>query len=281
MIDFKTSGDRREPPIRTWDPLPSPLHAYRRPPRQRVPVHLRIGHRRPPGQDRRPDLRRRPRRRAGRGPAEPRGLRDPGEHRPRGRLRRADHRGVRGRAEDRARDDPQDRLRQPRLRLRLRRLRRDHRDRRAVARHRPGRERGLRAPHRPQRRRRAGHRRRRRPGHDVRLRHARDPRADAAAGLARAPAGVPAGGDPPQQDRRLPAPGRQDPGHRPLPRQRAGRRREGADLDPARRGRGLRDHDPQRPVGARGQADHPGRAVRRGRAVHARRTSWSTRPASS
>ena len=58
--------------------------------RQRVPVHLRVGHRGPPRQDRRPDLRRRPRRRAARGPGRPRGLRDAREHRARGRLRR-DH----------------------------------------------------------------------------------------------------------------------------------------------------------------------------------------------
>ena len=56
--------------------------------RQRVPVHVRVRHRGPPGQDRRPDLRRRARRRAARRPVRPRGLRDAREHRPRRRLRR-------------------------------------------------------------------------------------------------------------------------------------------------------------------------------------------------
>ena len=56
--------------------------------RQRVPVHVRVRHRGPPGQDRRPDLRRRPRRRPARRPDGPRRLRDAGQHRPRRRLRR-------------------------------------------------------------------------------------------------------------------------------------------------------------------------------------------------
>ena len=66
------------------------------------------------------------------------------------------------------------------------------------------------------RRRRARRGRRRRPGHDVRLRHARDARADAAADLAGAQAGPPPGRGPPRAGGRLPAPRRQDPGHRPL-----------------------------------------------------------------
>ena len=48
--------------------------------------------------------------------------------------------------------------------------------------------------------------------------------------LARAARGGPQGRHAP-----LPAPGRQDPGQRPLPRRQAGRDREAADLDPARR----------------------------------------------
>ena len=49
----------------------------------------------------------------------------------------------------------------------------------------------------------------------------------------------------------------------PLPGRQAGRDREGADLHPAR-GRGRLGHsDPPGPVGARGQAGAPGRAVRR------------------
>ena len=161
--------------------------------RQRVPVHVRVGHRGPPGQDGRPDLRRRPRRRDGRGPAGSRGLRDAREHRARRGLGRDHDRRVRGHSEDRPRDDPQDRLQRRPLRVRLRQLRRDHRDRRAVARHRAGRRHGLRGPHRPRRRRRARCGRRGRPGHDVRLRLARDEGAHADADLAGAQAGAPAG----------------------------------------------------------------------------------------
>ena len=182
--------------------------------------------------------------------------------------------GLRGRAEDRARHDQQDRLRRPRLRLPLRLLRGDHRDRRAVARHRPGRGQGVRVPHRPRRRRRAGRRGRGRPGHDVRLRHARDARADAAADRAGAQAGLPAGRGAAQRRPRLPAPRRQDPGLGALPRRQAGRDREGADLHPARGGGRLGHHDPARPVGARGQADPARRScTTRPRSTPAR-TSW-------
>ena len=61
---------------------------------------------------------------------------------------------------------------------------------------------------------------------------------------------------------RLPAPRRQDPGHRPLPRRRPGRDREDPDLDPARRGRRQRRADQARPLGARRRAG-PRRRVRR------------------
>ena len=86
--------------------------------RQRVPVHVRVRHRGPPGQDRRPDLRRRPRRGHARRPERPRGLRDAREHRPRGRVRRDLHHDLRRHPGDRARDDPQDRLHGCRPRLR-------------------------------------------------------------------------------------------------------------------------------------------------------------------
>ena len=56
--------------------------------RQRVPVHLRVRDGGPPGQDRRPDLRRRAGRGDARRPDRPRGLRDAGQHRPRGRVGR-------------------------------------------------------------------------------------------------------------------------------------------------------------------------------------------------
>src|SRR3954467_1732679 len=54
---------------------------------------------------------------------------------------------------------------------------------------------------------------------------------------------------------RLPAPGRQDPGHRPLSRRPPGVGREAADLDPAPRGH--RGPDPRRPVAARRRAGPP------------------------
>ncbi len=150
--------------------------------------------------------------------------------------------GIRRRAEDRARRDQEDRLRRPRLRLPLRLVRGDHRDRRAVARHRPGRGQGVRGAHGPRRRRRAGRGGRRRPGHDVRLRHARDAGADAAADRAGAQAGLPARRGAAQRRSRLPAPRRQDPGLGALPRRQAGRDREGPDLHPARGGGRLGHH---------------------------------------
>ena len=61
--------------------------------------------------------------------------------------------------------------------------------------------------------------------------------ADAAADLARPSAGRAAGRGPQGRDARLPAPRRQDPGLGPLRRRQAGRDREAADLHAARRGR--------------------------------------------
>ena len=111
--------------------------------RERVPVHLRVGHRGPPRQDRRPDLRRRARRGPARRPQRPGGLRDPGQHGPGGRLRRDHHRDLRRHPGHRPHDDRQDRLHRRRLRLRLQDVRGHQRDRQAVARHRPGRRRAL------------------------------------------------------------------------------------------------------------------------------------------
>ena len=51
----------------SWSPTCSRSPPHDEP--HRVPVHLRVGHRGPPGQGRRPDLRRRPRRGPARGPA--------------------------------------------------------------------------------------------------------------------------------------------------------------------------------------------------------------------
>ena len=129
----------------------------------------------------------------------------------------------------------------------------------------------------PQRRRRARRRRRRRPGDDVRLRLQRDARADAAADLARAPAGQQLADGPQGRRPRLPAPRRQDPGVRALPRWQAGRDREAPDLHPARRGR--RVADPGRPLGERRPAGARRRHVRRREAAQA--SSWSTRPGAS
>ena len=143
--------------------------------RQRVPLHVRVRHGGPPGQDRRPDLRRRPRRRPARRPDRPRGLRDARQHRPGRRLGRDLDDDLRRHPGGRARDDPQDRLHRRRPRLLGRLLRGHQRDRQAVARHRAGRRPRLRDPDRPVRRGRARRRGRRRPGHDVRLRHATRP----------------------------------------------------------------------------------------------------------
>ena len=225
-------------------PLPPPRHDEREPRRQRVPVHLRVGHRGPPRQGRRPDLRRRPRRGPRRRPLRPRRLRDARQHRPRGRLRRDLDRDLRRHPRDRPRDDPQDRLHRRRPRLLGRLLRGDQRDRQAVARHRPGRRQGARGAHRPRRRRRARRRRRGRPGDDVRLRDPRDAGADADADRARAQARPPARRGPQGRRDALPAPRRQDPGHRPLRERPADRDREGPDLDPAQGRRRHRHADP-------------------------------------
>ena len=210
-----------------------------------------------------------------------RGLRDAREHRARGGVGRDLDRDLRGHPGHRPQHDPPDRLHGRRPRLLRRQRRGDQRDRQAVARHRAGRGQGARVAHGPRRRRPARRGRRRRPGDDVRVRHARDARADAAADRARAQAGAPPGRDPQGRGGALPAPRRQDPGHRPLRERPADRDREDPDLDPAPRRRGHRHADPARPLGARGAPGPPGRALRRAQAEHAARTSWSTPPGAS
>ena len=161
-------------------------HEHRR--RRPLPVHLRIGHRGPSGQDVRPGLRRHPGRDHPRGPERPGRLRDgdddgPG-HGPRRDLDDHLHRHPGGRP----RHGPRHRLHPGRLRLRLPDLRHADLGQGAVARHRPGRRFGARGP-----RRRGIHvrARGRRPGDDVRLRLPRDARADAAADRPRPPDGAP------------------------------------------------------------------------------------------
>ncbi len=82
--------------------------------------------------------------------------------------------------------------------------------------------------------------------------------AHAAADLAGAQARQAPGRRPQGRGRPVPAPRRQDPGLRPLPRRQAGGDREAPDLHPAQGGRGVAD--PGRPLGARRRAD-PARAT--------------------
>ena len=154
-----------------------------------------------------------------------------------------------------------DRLRLLDQGLRRRLLRRRGLDRAAEPRHRPGRRHGLREPHRWRRpARQAG---RRRPGPDVRLRLRGHRRADAAADLARAPAGRAPDRGAQERRRRLPASRRQDPGHHRLRRRPGGPARHRRAVHPARRGRLARRPARARHHRARHQAG-PGRARRRG-----------------
>jgi hypothetical protein len=108
----------------------------------------------------------------------PRRLRNAGIHRPRRHLRRNHHQGPHQLPRNRPGNRAPHRLRRLRHRLRLQELRHPHRHQPPVAGHRAGRQR------RPGPRPRPG---RRRPGPDVRLRLQRNPVADAAADLLRAP----------------------------------------------------------------------------------------------
>ncbi len=169
-----------------------------------LPVHLRIGLRRPSGQDRRPDLRRSAGRHPGAGQARPRGLRDDGQDRRCDRGRRSDHQCL-----DRSGSaDPQGhsghRLQQFRRRLRRRDLWRAQPDRQAVAGHQPGR--GSQEP------RAAGCGR---PGPDVRLCHQRNRQLHAGGDPPLAPPGRAAGQDPQEEELGavLAASGRQVAGH--------------------------------------------------------------------
>ena len=191
-----------------------------------LPLHLRVGDRGSPGQDVRPDLGRHPRRDHPRGPRRARRLRDRDDDRPRARPRRDHHVDLRRLPGGRPGHRPRDRLHEGRLRLRLPDLRHAGQHQGAVARHRAGVDARSRCATR--RRPRAG---RRRPGDDVRVRLPRDAGADAAADRAGPPDGAPPGRGPQVGPAALPAPGRQDPGHRRV-RRTASRRGRGPSCSP-------------------------------------------------
>ena len=222
-----------------------------------VPVHVRVRHRRPSGQDVRPGVGRDPRRdRQGR-PERPRRVRDGDDDRPgRGPRRDLDD-DLRRLPGGRPRDGSRHRLHEGRVRLRLHDLRHDRVRPRAVARYRPGCRRRARGP--PGRGRHGA--RCRRPGDDVRVRLPRDAGADAAANRPRPSDGAAPGRGPQVRSAAVSPPGRQDAGH---DRVRARRREAGQDR---RRLRSARPGRPRRaaPPGHRRDrhpADDPGRPPR-------------------
>ena len=148
------------------------------------------------------------------------------------------------------------RLHALRVRLRLRDLRHDRGRQGAVAWTSP---RGWTMPRRRGRAARPTTSRRRRPGHDVRLRLPRDAGAHAAAHLAGAPHGPPAGRGAQERPAALPAPGRQDPGDRGVRGRSPGARAHGRGLRAARPGRGAGAH-PRRHHRGRHPAQHRPRA---------------------
>ena len=174
-----------------------------------VPVHVRVGHRRPPGQALRPGQRRHPRRDHPRGPRRARRLRDGDDDGPRARPRRDHDEDLRRLPAGRPRHGPRHRLHEGRLRLRLPDLRHAGLRQGPVAGHREGVNAALEV--REERRCRSSVRR---PGDDVRVRVPRDAGADAAA-RSRWRIGWRAGS--PRSGKLRPAAvppsGRQDPGH--------------------------------------------------------------------
>ena len=138
----RADGDRRAGLI----PLPGPFidlpESHEHPRRARVPVHVGVGHRRPPRQDVRPDLGRHPRRDPADDPDAPRRLRDGHDDRARACVVRRDHDRREGRVpEGRPRRRSATSATPRRERLRLPDLRHDRVGQGAVARHRPGRRR--------------------------------------------------------------------------------------------------------------------------------------------
>ena len=184
-------------------------------------VHLGVRDRRPPRQDRRPDLGFGSGCGAEPGSARTGGVRDAAHDRPRPGRRGDLHDCDARRAADRARRRPRDRLHELRVRLRRRHLRRHGCARQAVSRHRTGRRFGSGGV----RWRCARSHRRGRPGDDVRLRLRRDAPADAAAAHARARHHAPPGHRPPRRHGARAAARRQGAGHRALPARLGGRAR--------------------------------------------------------
>ncbi len=229
-----------------------------------LPVHVRVRLRRPSGQGRRPDLRRRARRDARAGQARARRLRDAGQDRRRHRRRRSDDRGLGRPRGTGARRHHRHRLHLVARRLRRAHLRRAQHHRQAVARHRDGR--------RP---RQAGGTGRGRPGPDVRLREQRDRIADAGADLLRAPARRAPGGGAQERPAAVAAAGCEVAGDLPLRERQGHRARRRRALDAARPGRQAGG-----PARSRDGAHHQARAAE---GVAAARTpsSTSTRPATS
>ena len=219
VLEARATQCRLRPYLRP-PPVPKELPPYP------ATVHVRVRHRRSPGQALRPGVRRDPRRHPDAGPARARRVRVAREDR-HGRRRRRDHDDRAHRLPaDRARDGAGDRLHRLGDGLRRRHLRRAHRGRAAEPGHRAGRERG---------RRPAQGAGRRRPGPDVRLRERRDAGAHAGADRLRAQLARQLAAVRKKKRGRLPPPRRQDAGHARVRERRPGAHRRDRRQHAARR----------------------------------------------